>query len=130
MTSQQEIAQKQASQMRKGDCQIAIIGDEDSVTGFLLAGIGSVDRLKHSNFFIVDNKTQHDKLVSTFTDFVNRTDIAIVLITQSIADTIRDILDGYDRYLPVIMEIPSKDHQYDPNTDSVMMRLKRMTGRD
>ncbi|ELP91256.1 hypothetical protein EIN_152030, partial [Entamoeba invadens IP1] len=52
MTSQQEIAQKQASQMRKGDCQIAIIGDEDSVTGFLLAGIGSVDRLSTQLFHV------------------------------------------------------------------------------
>ncbi|EDR23154.1 hypothetical protein EDI_031450 [Entamoeba dispar SAW760] len=57
MSTSQEKAQNQASQARKGDCQIAIIGDEDSVTGFLLAGIGSVDRMKRTNFLIVDNRT-------------------------------------------------------------------------
>ena len=55
MTTTQQQAQEQASSMRKGDCLIAIIGDEDSVTGFLLAGIGAVDRTKRSNFLIVDN---------------------------------------------------------------------------
>ncbi|BFU19952.1 V-type ATPase, F subunit, putative [Entamoeba histolytica HM-1:IMSS-B] len=130
MSTSQEKAQNQASQARKGDCQIAIIGDEDSVTGFLLAGIGSIDRMKRTNFLIVDNKTQHDKIAQTFNEYVNRTDIAIVLITQNVADSMRDILDGYDRYLPVIMEIPCKDHPYNPDTDSVMVRLKRMTGRD
>ena len=130
MTTTQERAQQQASLQRKGDCQIAIIGDEDSVTGFLLAGIGSVDRMKRTNFLIVDHKTQQDKIINTFNEFINRTDIAIILITQGVADMMRDILDGYDRYLPIVMEIPSKDHPYNPDTDSVMQRLKKMTGRD
>ncbi|KAL7722771.1 V-type proton ATPase subunit F [Entamoeba marina] len=130
MTTSQQNAQHLASQARRGDCQIAIIGDEDSVTGFLLAGIGSVDRMKKSNFLIVDHKTQHDKITDTFTEFINRNDIAIILITQGVADSIRDVLDGYDRYLPVVMEIPCKEHPYDPNADSVMVRLKKMTGRE
>ena len=130
MATTQERAQQAASIARKGDCQIAIIGDEDSVTGFLLAGIGSVDRMKRSNFLIVDQKTPIDKVIMTFNEYINRTDIAIILITQNVADSMRDILDGYDRYLPVVMEIPCKDHPYDPETDSVMIRLKRMTGKD
>ena len=42
----------------------------------------------------------------------------------------RDVLDGYDRYLPVVMEIPYKDQPYNPDTDSVMIRLKKMTGKE
>ena len=130
MTTTQEKSQQAASMARKGDCQIAIIGDEDSVTGFLLAGIGSVDRMKRSNFLIVDHKTALDTIISTFNEYINRTDIAIILITQNVADQMRDILDGYDRYLPIVMEIPCKDHPYNPDTDSVMIRLKKMTGRE
>ena len=55
MTTTQAQLQAAAQAQRKGDCQIAIIGDEDSVTGFLLAGIGSVDRSKKTNFLVVDS---------------------------------------------------------------------------
>jgi V-type H+-transporting ATPase subunit F len=34
---------------------IGVIGDEDTVTGFLLAGVGNVDARRKSNFLIVDN---------------------------------------------------------------------------
>jgi V-type H+-transporting ATPase subunit F len=34
---------------------IGVIGDEDSVTGFLLAGVGNVDVRRKSNFLIVDS---------------------------------------------------------------------------
>ena len=32
---------------------VAIIGDEDTVTGFLLAGTGEVDVKKNANFLVV-----------------------------------------------------------------------------
>lgn len=32
---------------------LAVIGDEDSVTGLLLAGIGHVDKNQNSNFMVV-----------------------------------------------------------------------------
>jgi len=36
---------------------IAVIGDEDSITGLLLAGIGHVNQLQKKNFLIVDPST-------------------------------------------------------------------------
>ena len=33
---------------------LAIMGDEDTITGFLLAGVGNVDLRKNSNFLIVN----------------------------------------------------------------------------
>ncbi|ONM60794.1 V-type proton ATPase subunit F [Zea mays] len=34
---------------------IAIIADEDTVTGFLMAGVGNVDLRKKTNYLLVDN---------------------------------------------------------------------------
>ena len=42
-------------QLKRHDCNIAIIGDEDTVTGFLLAGVGNIDMQKNQNFFIVNS---------------------------------------------------------------------------
>jgi hypothetical protein len=39
-------------------CVSVLIGDEDTVTGFLLAGIGEVDQQKHSNFLVVTGSKQ------------------------------------------------------------------------
>ncbi|KAK9764722.1 H(+)-transporting V1 sector ATPase subunit F [Basidiobolus ranarum] len=35
---------------------IAVIGDEDTVTGLLLAGVGHIDSRQKSNFLVVDAK--------------------------------------------------------------------------
>ena len=34
---------------------LAVIGDEETVVGMLLAGVGNVDGRKSSNFFVVDD---------------------------------------------------------------------------
>ena len=34
---------------------IAVIGDEETVTGMLLAGVGNVDARRTSNFMVVDS---------------------------------------------------------------------------
>jgi V-type H+-transporting ATPase subunit F len=36
---------------------IAVIGDEDTVTGFLLAGVGQNDGNRDPNYFVVDPST-------------------------------------------------------------------------
>jgi len=40
--------------LNRGSGLIAIIGDEDTVTGFMLAGIGQRDTINGTNFLIVD----------------------------------------------------------------------------
>ncbi|CAG8719384.1 2775_t:CDS:2, partial [Acaulospora morrowiae] len=97
---------------------IAVIGDEDSVTGLLLAGIGHVDGTQ-KNFLVVDSKTPLSKIEETFIDFTKRKDIAIILINQH-------AMDEYDQAFPTILEIPSKDHPYDPEKDSVLKRVQRL----
>ncbi|CAL5221643.1 g3870 [Coccomyxa viridis] len=109
---------------------LAIMGDEDTITGFLLAGVGNVDLRKKSNFLIVNEKTSVKKIEDTFKDFTNRDDIAIILINQHIANMIRHLIDGYIQPIPAILEIPSKEHPYDPSKDSILTRVKIMFGGD
>ncbi|KAJ0115280.1 hypothetical protein N8I77_000652 [Diaporthe amygdali] len=125
-----------ASQADYRDRQfLAVIGDEDSVTGLLLAGIGHVTAAPDSqkNFLVVDSKTDNATIESTFDKLIERKDIGIVLINQhasciSIADRIRHRIDTYTAAFPTILEIPSKDHPYDPEKDSVLRRVRRLFG--
>ncbi|MCJ1335593.1 H(+)-transporting V1 sector ATPase subunit F [Bachmanniomyces sp. S44760] len=110
---------------------LAVIGDEDSVTGLLLAGIGHVTSPPDSqkNFLVVDNKTETSTIEQAFDRYTHdRKDIAILLINQHIADKIRSRVDTYTEAFPAVLEIPSKDHPYDPEKDSVLRRVRRLFG--
>eukprot|EP00271_Cylindrocystis_brebissonii_P010950 TRINITY_DN27499_c0_g1_i1.p1 TRINITY_DN27499_c0_g1~~TRINITY_DN27499_c0_g1_i1.p1 ORF type:complete len:146 (+),score=20.48 TRINITY_DN27499_c0_g1_i1:48-440(+) len=107
---------------------IAIIADEDTITGFLLAGVGNVDVRRKQNYLVVDSKTPTKLIEETFKEFTNREEIAIVLISQYIANIIRYAVDSYHKTLPAILEIPSKDHPYDAAQDSILSRVKHMFG--
>ncbi|ETS82773.1 V-type proton ATPase subunit F [Pestalotiopsis fici W106-1] len=121
-----------ASQADYKDRQfLAVIGDEDSVTGLLLAGIGHVTNPPDSqkNFLVVDNKTETSAIEAAFDSFTKeRKDIGIVLINQHIADKIRHRIDTYTAAFPTVLEIPSKEHPYDPEKDSVLRRVRRLFG--
>jgi len=67
---------------------LAVIGDEDSVTGLLLAGIGHVTAGADAekNFLIVDGKTETAAIETAFDRFTEeRKDIGIVLINQHVS---------------------------------------------
>ncbi|KAJ3292231.1 H(+)-transporting V1 sector ATPase subunit F [Borealophlyctis nickersoniae] len=118
------------SQLQKERTLIAAMGDEDSITGLLLAGIGHMDSKQKPNFLVVDAKTPLAKIEETFLEFTKRKDIAIILITQQVADDIRQLLDQHDQAFPTVLEIPSKDHPYDPSKDSVLKRVQRLFGEE
>ncbi|KAF7509616.1 H(+)-transporting V1 sector ATPase subunit F [Endocarpon pusillum] len=110
---------------------LAVIGDEDSVTGLLLAGVGHVTEPPDSqrNFLIVDQKTEASQIEQAFTRFTReRKDIGILLINQHVAEKIRYKVDSFTEAFPAILEIPSKDHPYDPEKDSVLRRVRRLFG--
>ncbi|XP_035550424.1 V-type proton ATPase subunit F-like isoform X2 [Juglans regia] len=96
---------------------IAMIADEDTVVGFLLAGVGNVDLRRKANYLIVDSKTTIKQIEDAFKEFTTREDIAVMLISQYVANMIRFLVDSYNRPVPAILEIPSKDHPYDPTHD-------------
>ncbi|XP_022758323.1 V-type proton ATPase subunit F-like [Durio zibethinus] len=103
---------------------IAMIADEDTVVGFLLAGVGNVDLRRKTNYLIVDSKTTLKQIEDAFKEFTAKEDIAVVLISQYVANMIRFLVDSYNKPVPAILEIPSKDHPYDPAHDSVLSRVK------
>ncbi|KAK4408107.1 V-type proton ATPase subunit F [Sesamum angolense] len=116
----------------------------DTITGFLLAGVGNVDLRRKTNYLIVDSKTTVKQIEDAFKEFTTREDIAIVLISQykflaffrvtlvvissvlllQVANMIRFLVDSYNKPIPAILEIPSKDHPYDPADNSVLSRVK------
>eukprot|EP00887_Chlorella_sp_A99_P004284 scaffold15.g4284.t1 len=109
---------------------LGMIVDQDTATGLLLTGVGNVDLRKKSNFLIVDDSTTAQRIEEAFKEFTNRDDIAVLLINQYVAGTIRHLLDSYTKPVPAILEIPSKDHPYDPSQDSILSRVKFLFGAD
>jgi V-type H+-transporting ATPase subunit F len=47
---------------------------------------------------------------------------------RQVADRIRYRVDTYTAAFPTVLEIPSKDHPYDPEKDSVLRRVRRLFG--
>mmetsp|Transcript_9640 Transcript_9640/g.13262 ORF Transcript_9640/g.13262 Transcript_9640/m.13262 type:complete len:138 (-) Transcript_9640:408-821(-) len=115
---------------RPKESLIAVIGDEDTVTGFLLAGIGQRDSRGSSNFLVCDQKTSKAKIVNTFKEFCSRNDISIILVTQDIAVEMRKEIDEHDEVIPTVLEIPSKAAKYDKSKDSIVRRVYRLLGKD
>jgi len=105
---------------------IAVIGDEDTCVGFLLGGIGEINKNRQPNFFVVDKNTSISEIEETFKKFIRRDDIDIILINQNVAEMIRYVIDTHTTPVPAVLEIPSKDHPYDPAKDSILRRAKGM----
>lgn len=51
----------------KGSLLVAVIGDEPTVTGFLLTGLGERNRKGEANFLIVTKDTSLHTIETTFT---------------------------------------------------------------
>merc|ERR1719473_2168950 len=96
----------------QGDMKVAILGDEDTVTGMVMAGIGHVDGQGRKNFMVVTSKTRRNEIEEQFHSYTNRKDVGVVLITQTIANDIRLTVDNYSqsgKVILTVLEIPAKD---------------------
>ncbi len=102
------------------DLLMGIIGDEETVTGFLLAGIG--ERSESSKNFFIITKEEKYQIEEMFASLLNRPDIGIILICQHIADQIRESIEKHTEIVPTILEIPSKNVPYQIEKDSLMQR--------
>jgi len=105
---------------------ISIIGDEETCVGFLMGGIGEMNKERQPNYKVVTKDTPVSEVEETFKTFIKRSDIAIILINQNVAELIRHELDRHTASVPAVLEIPSKDSPYDPNKDSILKRAKGM----
>lgn len=100
---------------------------QDTCTGFVLAGCGERTSTE-SNYLVVDGETPLQTIEATFQEYTNREDIGIVLINQFIANEIRHLMNDYDKTIPTLLEIPSKDQPYSPDSDYIMQRINMMMG--
>lgn len=107
---------------------IAVMADEDTITGFLLAGVGNIDLRKKRNFLVVDSKMPVRTIEASFKEFAAREDIAVILMSQQVANQIRHIVDAHRKPIPSVLEIPSKDCPYDPAQDGLLTRVKHIFG--
>lgn len=88
---------------------IAIIGDEPTITGILLAGAGIVEQNGEKNFFLASQATERAEIERMFQEFLKRKDISILMICQFAANKIRDIITDYKDTNIIVLEVPSKD---------------------
>lgn len=103
---------------------LAIIGDEETVTGFLLAGVGERNE-QSKNFFVVNSQMDKLEVEEIFRSLIIRKDVGIILISQHIAEMIRESLDAYEEIIPTVLEIPSKNYPYSIEKDSIMQKACR-----
>ena len=61
------------------------------------------------------------QIEEAFEAFSTREDVGIILINQHVAKDIRHVLKSYTATIPTVLEIPSKEHPYDPEQDYIMV---------
>ncbi|KZX15888.1 V-type ATP synthase subunit F [Methanobrevibacter cuticularis] len=97
---------------------VAVIGDIDTVTGFKIGGV--------KKGFIVEKDEDAKNALNELIE----TDISIIIITEKIADNIREHINkkiGSD-VLPMIIEIPDKFGSSDRDVDPMGELIKRVIG--
>ena len=113
------------SNFTKRSLLISVIADESTVTGFLLTGIGQRGKDGSANFMICGKETTDQEIEETLASYLAREDIAIIMIAQSLAERVRNMIVEFqndeEKILPTILEIPSKDSPYDPLKDTMLV---------
>ena len=97
---------------------IAVMADEDTVTGFMLGGL--------KDGFPVKDMEEAEKILS---DLVKE-DYSVIITTEKIGDTIRDPINKLtsERTLPMIIEIPDKTGSIKSDSDPMRELIKRVIG--
>ena len=74
---------------------------------------------------ICNKETTDAEIEETLSKYLNRDDIAIIMIAQSLAERVRNMIvehqNNEEKVLPTILEIPSKDAPYDPLKDTMLV---------
>jgi V-type H+-transporting ATPase subunit F len=109
----------------KGSLAFAVIGDEPTLAGLLLSGLGERHPKFGTNFLLVEKDTTRLEIENKFKSLISRPDIGIIMINQHIAEDIRELITAHQEVIPTVLEIPSKDYPYDPEKDSVLISAAR-----
>ena len=105
----------------KGTLLIAAIGDESTITGLLLTGMGERNLKGQTNFFVVEKETTQQQCEEILRGWLDRSDIGIVLISQNVAEMVRDVIVAHEKVIPTILEIPSKGTPYEADKDTIVI---------
>jgi len=100
------------------ESSVAVIGDIDTVIGFKLGGIKKGYTAKND-----------EEAINALDELVENK-ISVIIITEKIADNIREHIDkkiGSDT-LPMVIEIPDKSGSSDRDTDPMNELIKRVIG--
>ena len=105
---------------------MSVIADESTVTGFLLTGMGQRDNNGKTNYYMSSKETTDEELEAALQAYLEDPKIAIVFIAQNLAERVRNVINEHlndeEKILPTIMEIPSKEAEYDPTKDSMLVQ--------
>ena len=71
---------------------------------------------------IVDKEVSDSQIEEKLRQLLAREDIGVVLISQNIAERVRQVIIEHDAVIPTILEIPSKETPYDPEKDTIVVR--------
>lgn len=98
--------------------KIAVLADQDTVTGFRLGGI--------KEGYPVENKEEASNKLEEL--IING--FSIIITTEKIGDEIRDIIDKHTSAsaLPMIIEIPDKTGSIKRESDPMRELIKRVIG--
>lgn len=105
---------------------LAVIGDEATVTGLLLTGMGERNKKGETNFLIVTKDVTLSQIEHAFKTYTEREDVGILLISQNVAEMIRNLIAEYEGIVPTVLEIPSKDQPYEAEKDSILIKAARI----
>lgn len=111
-----------SKQLRKGTLLVGAIGDQATITGLLLTGMGERNDRNQANFFIIERNTQDEEIDQALRAMLGRSDIGIVLISQGAAERVRNVIVEHEATIPTILEIPGDDAPYDPEKDTIVTR--------
>lgn len=68
---------------------MAVMGGKDTMTGFLLGGIGVLNKHCQPNFLVMEKDTTISETEDTFQQFLNQDDISSILINQYTAEMVQ-----------------------------------------
>lgn len=102
-----------------GVMKIGVIGDFETVTGFRLAGIKDAYEVEELS-----------EAVDLLKGIVKNEEIGLIIITEKIADDIRDeIKELFEkRITPLLVEIPDKNGPIEKKRDPIKELIRRAVG--
>lgn len=91
----------------EGRTRIGIMGDEETLTGFLIAGVENTQ--DDPCLIQVSLSTSEDDIRRHFCRLTSRRDLAIILVCDFVAARLMHEIDSYKETVPAVLVIASKN---------------------